>query len=191
MGSTRKTAQPKRAATKKTAKKAPAKAAKKKPAVKKKVQDIRHAGGRPTLFRPEYIDQVKRLAQVLGATDLEVAQFLGVTERTINRWKVDYPGFGKALTLGKAGPDARVEKALYHRAIGYSHPEEQIFCAFGTVTRVKTTKHYPPDTKAADIWLKNRRKDWRYDPARPPEDDDVPTSVVVTVAVKDAKRGPE
>jgi hypothetical protein len=182
----RKTAQPKRAAKKK----APSKAAKKKPAVKKKAKTTRKAGGRPSLFKPEYVEEARRLAEVFGAIDEEIAKFLKVTERTINRWKLEHPEFAEALALGKAGPNQRVEKALYHRAIGYSHPEEQIYVAHGVVTRVKTTKHYPPETKAIDIFLKNRSKDWRYDPARPPLDDDVPAeSVKVVVSVKDARRG--
>ena len=47
--------------------------------------------------------------------------------------------------------------AGYHRAMGYSHPEEKIFCSKdGEVTRVMTTRHYPPDTTAFIYWTKNR-----------------------------------
>lgn len=185
MGSTRKTAKPKRAATKK---KPVTKTAKKKAPAKKKVTG-RHPGGRPSSFKPEYVDDARRLAEVFGAIDEEIAKYLRVTEKTINNWKLAHPEFAEALALGKAGPNQRVEKALYHRAIGYSHVEEQIFVAHGKITRVKTVKHYPPETKAIDIFLKNRSKDWRYDPARPPLDDDVPAeSVKVTVSTKDARR---
>ena len=37
--------------------------------------------------------------------------------------------------------------------------EEKIFCTNGEVTKVKTVKHYPPDTAAVMAWLNNRRPD--------------------------------
>jgi transposase-like protein len=42
--------------------------------------------GRPSKFRPEFVDQAAKLAQ-LGATDREIGDFFKVDERTINRWK--------------------------------------------------------------------------------------------------------
>ena len=53
--------------------------------------------------------------------------------------------------------DADVAASLYHRAMGYSHPEDKIFLHEGKVVRAQTTRHYPPDTGAAMAWLKNRQ----------------------------------
>jgi hypothetical protein len=39
-------------------------------------------GGRPTLFRPEFVDQVRKLCQ-LGATDVEVARFFEAATSTL------------------------------------------------------------------------------------------------------------
>lgn len=117
---------------------------------------------RPTKFKPEYVDQAQKLAAVLGAVDVEVAQFFGVSERTIANWKIEYPKFAKALAVGKAVANKRVERSLYQRAIGYSHESEEIFCTGGKVTRVKTVKHYPPDTAACIFYLCNRDKEnWK------------------------------
>lgn len=119
--------------------------------------------GRPRSFKPEYVEQARKLC-LLGATDVEVADFFDVTERTINRWKVDYPEFCQALKLGKDEADDRVEKSLYRRALGYSHEAVKIFAnpATGAEQIVPYTEHYPPDTTACIFWLKNRRKDqWR------------------------------
>jgi hypothetical protein len=51
---------------------------------------------------------------------------------------------------------------LFRRATGYSHPETKVFCGEWGERQVKVTKHYPPDTAACFIWLKNRRPEkWR------------------------------
>jgi hypothetical protein len=117
---------------------------------------------RPTAFKAEYVAQAKKLAATLGATDVEIAMFFGVSDRTIYRWKLDHPAFAKALKVGKAPANERVKRSLYLRAVGYSHPAEEVFCSNGKVTRVQTVKHYPPDTAAAIFYLCNRDKEnWR------------------------------
>lgn len=120
------------------------------------------AGGRPSKFKPEFVDQARKLGE-LGATDREIADFFEVDERTIHRWKLDFPEFCQSLKVGKGVADDRVEQALYRRAIGYSHDAVKIAVnAQGEVTQVPFTEHYPPDTTATIFWLKNRRKDqWR------------------------------
>lgn len=123
----------------------------------------RSKGGRPSKFRPEMVDQSKRLCQ-LGATDREVADFFEVSESTLNLWKLEHPEFSESLKLGKDAPDSRVEKSLYRRALGYSHEAVKIFAdpKTGAEQIVPFTEHYPPDTTAAIFWLKNRKpQEWR------------------------------
>ena len=116
--------------------------------------------GRPTRYNKEYNEQAYKLC-LLGATDKQLADFFGVRESTINTWKLRHSAFLESLKKGKIVADAEVAHKLFHRATGYEHPEDKIFCnADGEVTRVSTTKHYPPDTGAAFIWLKNRAG-WR------------------------------
>lgn len=112
--------------------------------------------GRPTLFRDDYVEQAYKLC-LLGATDAELADFFEVSERTINTWKEDYPEFLQSLKAGKASADAAVAESLYKRALGYSHPDVHISNFQGMITVTDIVKHYPPDTGAAFIWLKNRQ----------------------------------
>lgn len=117
--------------------------------------------GRPTKYKPEYAEQVFKLC-LLGATDEQLADFFGVSVQTIHNWTEQEPEFLESRRKGKEEADANVAHALYHRALGYSHPEEKIFQSDGDIIRADTTKHYPPDTAAAFIWLKNRQPDvWR------------------------------
>jgi hypothetical protein len=117
--------------------------------------------GRPTKYKAEFVKQAEKLC-TLGLTDAELATFFEVSEVTLNAWKTKHPEFLKSLKVGKEEADTRVERSLYHRAIGYSHPEDKIFNDSGEPMIVPTTKHYPPDTTAAIFWLKNRKTaEWR------------------------------
>lgn len=121
------------------------------------------AGGRPTSFKPEYTAQAVKLC-ALGATDIEMADFFGVDVRTFYRWKNERPEFCQALKAGKEAADERVERSLYHRAVGYTHDAVKIFMPAWAREPVhaKYREHVPPDTTAMIFWLKNRRPDaWR------------------------------
>lgn len=140
---------------------------------------------RPSKYKPEFAAQAKKLA-ALGATDMEVAEFFGVTDRTIYRWKIEFRPFCQALKAGKVSADDRVERALYQRAVGYSHHTEKLFQYEGKVVRARTMAHVPPDVAAAFIWLKNRKPEfWSNDPDAK-GGDDVPTPASVSVTVEDA-----
>ena len=119
---------------------------------------------RPTKYRPEYDEQAYKLCQ-LGATDKDIADFFNVAESTINKWKLEYESFSEALKASKADLDARVERSLYQRAVGYDAPEDKIFNNNGEPLIVPTIKHYAPDTTAQIFWLKNRQPQrWRDKP---------------------------
>lgn len=116
---------------------------------------------RPTKFKPEYIEQARKLCK-LGATDRELADFFEVTEKTLNNWKLESDEFLQSLKSGKDEADDRVERSLYARAIGYEHDDVDIRVVEGSIVETPIVKHYPPDTTAAIFWLKNRRKEeWR------------------------------
>jgi hypothetical protein len=118
---------------------------------------------RPTEYKAAYAEGARKLAK-LGATDQEVADFFNVSVRTVHRWKNTYEEFCHSLKAGKEEADARVERALYHRAIGYEQEEVKIFMPAGKDEPVyaKFTAKIAPDTTAAIFWLKNRKpEEWR------------------------------
>lgn len=119
---------------------------------------VKHPGGRPTKYRVEYLQLAFKFC-VLGATDKELAEFLGVSESTLNLWKKKYPEFSLSVNRAKMMVDARVAETLYERALGYSHPETQVSNCKGKIVYTKLVKHYPPDVKAQIFWLRNRRPD--------------------------------
>lgn len=112
--------------------------------------------GQPTKYKKEYNKQVYKLC-LLNATDKQIADYFEVDERTINNWKTSYPTFFQSLKDGKIRADAEVAESLHSRAVGYSHKDVHISVCNGKVVKTPIIKHYPPDTAAAFIWLKNRQ----------------------------------
>lgn len=118
-------------------------------------------GGAPSLYQPKFAAMAVKACEA-GFTDMELADLLGVSVRTINTWKVEHVEFAAALKLGKAVADERVERSLFARANGYEHDEVDIRVVGGEIVQTPLRKYYPPDTTAAIFWLKNRKPaEWR------------------------------
>lgn len=117
--------------------------------------------GAPTKYRSQFCKPARALCE-RGATDPELANYFGVSLSAINDWKLKHKEFSNATKGGKEKADNEVEKSLYLRALGYSHPDVHISAYEGDITTTDITKHYPPSELACIFWLKNRKpKEWR------------------------------
>lgn len=142
-------------------------------AIDKNIDNKKNKGGRPTLFKEEYIDQAFNYC-LLGAIDKDLATFFGVQESTINKWKIDYPEFSESLKRGKHLADAEIASSLFNRAKGAVINTQQAFKIKNIIYKdgnriesesieiVNLKQEQPPDTTAGIFWLKNRKPDkWR------------------------------
>lgn len=135
--------------------------AKQKKKTGKKPKDApKNKGGRPTLFKKEYIELVYLLCRK-GFTDKELADALKIAESTLNLWKQEHPEFMESIKKGKDEFNTNgVENALLKRAMGYDFEETHTEIQQGSrgtkqvVKKVK--KHIAPDVLAQIFWLKNR-----------------------------------
>jgi len=128
---------------------------------KRKPKNELQKRGPKSLFRTEYI-RIAEVAAKFGATHDEIAKELGVSLFAFNSWRVKYPQLSTVLNIAKEVADARVEKSLYHRAVGYSHPAVKFLVVAGKVVEKHYTEYYPPDVTAGIYWTKNRMPDrWR------------------------------
>lgn len=144
-------------------------------------------GGRPSSFRPEFMEQAEEMA-LLGLTTEQMAKVLGVAKSTFDLWLKKNKKFSDTVKRGKEAADAKVAAALFHRACGYSHKATKIMQYEGVPIEVEYIQHYPPDTAAAFIWLKNRQPAlWRDKNDDPTGNAPPPASVPVTV--EDASAG--
>jgi transposase-like protein len=135
---------------------------------KRKVRKPPKKTGRPTLYNPDEHPKAARLLTGNGKTLADLAEHFGVSCFTISEWRTVHAEFSAAIDLGKQDATAAVERALFQRATGYSHPAVKILAVSGgqgmgsSVEQVPYTEHYPPDTEAAKFWLKNRKPaEWR------------------------------
>lgn len=112
--------------------------------------------GRPSKFQPHFPELAFKLA-LLRATDAQIADVLEVHTDTISEWKRTKPAFSDAIARGRDKADAEIAHSLYQRALGYSHEAVKIFIdRHGDPVIVPYIEHYPPDTNAASLWLRNR-----------------------------------
>lgn len=119
--------------------------------------------GQPSKYTQEYAVQAEKLC-ALGATNRDLADFFGVTTRTIENWLVEHEGFFRSVKTAKAAADDKVERSLYQKAMGYSFEAVKIFMPAGADAPVYApyVEHVPPSDVACIFWLKNRRpEDWR------------------------------
>lgn len=117
--------------------------------------------GRPPKYKKTFAEQTAKLC-LLGATNEDLADFFHVSIRTVIRWMTEHEEFCHAVKEAKDVADARVERSLYQRAVGYTFDSEKIFNGKDGIVRTDTREHVPPDVTAQIFWLKNRRKEqWR------------------------------
>lgn len=139
-------------------------------------------GGRKTLYKKEFDDLAHGYA-LLGLTDSQMAKYFGVSDKTFDNWKKKYPSFLRSINSGKEPADAEVARSLIDRAKGYEWDEEvpikvkEVTYNNGKRVRevetvVMKTVHrvVPPDTRAIQYWMNNRRRK-RLEPAEGEEPD--------------------
>lgn len=131
------------------------------------VAEVAKRNGQPTPYMPVYDKKVYRLC-LLGASIEEIAGFFNVNQDTIYNWLNQYATFSEAMHQGRLDADARMAERLYTRGHGYRYTEvktkrvmnkegEEVIAEI-----IETEKEALPDTRAASMWLFNRRpKDWR------------------------------
>lgn len=119
---------------------------------------------RPSKYKVEYVKIAQKMCE-LGATVPDIAGAFDVAESTVKLWAVKNKKFSDALRIGREPADDKVERAVYERAIGYSHPDVDIRVIDNEIVQTPITKHYPPDMRAALGWLYNRKQDkWHPNP---------------------------
>lgn len=114
--------------------------------------------GRPSLReRPEVVEKIMALARE-GKTDMQIAEIVGVSHRTICNWKANDWEFSSYLKENKQLADDLVEASMFKAACGYEYWEQAL-------TRdglLEVRKHQPPNATSQIFWLKNRRpKNWK------------------------------
>ena len=122
--------------------------------------------GRPSKFKPDMVDQAKRLTR-MGMTMTEIADFFGVHVDCVRRWRLAMPVFDEAFVLVLKEANEKVEVSLFKQAVGYHMDSEEIKVIDGKIVRVPIRVWYPPSASAAIYWSKIKMG-WRDDQPQTP-----------------------
>ena len=115
------------------------------------------------MARSKYDKTFPRRAEAFlkqGHPERALAAHLGISRKTLARYKRRYPAFSESVRRGRAPVDDEVERALLKRALGFSESvTEQRLTREGDVVDCAKEVFFPPDVAACAFWLKNRRPD--------------------------------
>ena len=120
----------------------------------------------------------------------QISQKMGISSKTLSRWKEKYSPICLALKKGKEIADIVVENALYKRAVGYKYTEttrearyDESTGEYKLVITKTVEKEVMPDTTAQIYWLKNRKPEtWRDR-----RDDDINRNAEIVVKIEGAE----
>lgn len=140
---------------------------------------VGNEGGAESLYKEEYNDQAYNYC-LLGATDKQLGKFFGVSETTINNWKIEHAEFLASIRAGKEIADMYVARSLYQNCLGavVTKQKDVKIKTIDTKTSkiiekveiVNLQDQLPPDTNAIKFWLSNRQKAiWSNQDDLPPE----------------------
>jgi hypothetical protein len=109
--------------------------------------------GQPTKYDPELIPIVQALV-ARGLTNYEIADVLGITEKTMCNWRIRHEEFAVALKRSKELFDAQIEATLIMKANGFTRRVQKA-TASGKVVTVE--EYFPPSDTAIKFWLERRK----------------------------------
>jgi hypothetical protein len=151
------------------------------------------------------LETVRALA-AQGLPDEEIAIRASIGLSLFRRWVKQYPEFAEALSLGRAGADYEVVKALYKKATGYNISLNKTFKLKRVdydpdtgkkireyeelATGVEET-HVPADLRAETFWLKNRQPDAWSERGEKPMEEGEGVSGVIEIPAADSIDGEE
>lgn len=113
--------------------------------------------GAPSKYNPSYMPRVAESMKVLGATDVEIAEALGISIDSLWRWKNKYKEFSESLKKSSHAYKADAVLSLHKRIVGYEYEEEEKrYNKKGELIGWKITKkHVIPDVAAIMSYMTN------------------------------------
>jgi hypothetical protein len=124
---------------------------------------VKRGVGRPTKWRPEFIEKAREFVRA-GLTREDIAAQFDVHVSQLAIWQNTKPEFFEALNATRAIADTAVASALYLKATGQATKTTRkvITRPDGEKEIHEVTETLGPDAQAARYWLNNRApKQWR------------------------------
>jgi len=142
--------------------------------------------GRPVVYTPAVGKKVRDMLLAMFPIT-KIAEIIGVHRDTLYAWRKEYTEFSDMWEFGENGIDTKVVRSLSKRAAGFRVKVEKPFkikdekTGADKIINHKYLEYHPPDTRAAEIWLRNRgnvKKNWSSIPAEDAPPPPIPTNVM-------------
>ncbi len=93
-----------------------------------------------------------------GLTDEELAKAMNISRDTLYTWRKTHSDISDALTRGRAGAREQILNSLYKKATGFSvmvkvPMRRRTLDGDDRIEIVEKEEYYPPDERAARLWL--------------------------------------
>lgn len=99
---------------------------------------------------------------LVGYTNEEIADLIGVERNTFARWLVDHPSLAISIQKARVDDHVRVVRSVHRAANGFRHKETKLHVINNKVRKTDVTRVYPPSMDAARLLLTNRQGDrWK------------------------------
>ena len=121
-----------------------------------------------------------------GLTDEELARAMGIAVSTLYAWMGKFSEISEATTRGRAGAREQILNSLYKKATGFSvmvkvPMRRRTLDGAEKIEIVEKEEYYPPDERAARLWLNaDERRRLRDDKDDAPDGGE-PVRVIVDV----------
>jgi hypothetical protein len=139
--------------------------------------------GRPATYTTAIGKKVRDMLMAMLPV-VRIAEILGVHKDTLYTWRKEIPEFYDFWEFGLHGADNQVVRSLQKRAAGFKKRVEKPIKIKDDATGADKivnhvyTEYHPPDTRAIEMWLKNRpelKKNW----SNLPEEDAPPPAPII------------
>lgn len=94
---------------------------------------------------------------LLGHTDEEIAELIGVSRSTFDTWLVEQPSLRTALRKARVDDHVRLVKSLHRAGNGFRAKETKLNVVGGRLRKTVVTRVYPPNVAASQLVLVNRQ----------------------------------
>ena len=121
-----------------------------------------------------------------GMNDEGLAKAMGIAPSTLYVWLGKYPEISEAATRGRVGAREQILNSLYRKATGFSVKvkvpmRRRTLAGDDEIEIVEKEEYYPPDERAARLWLNAHERQLLRD--EPGQDADEREAVRVIVDV--------
>jgi hypothetical protein len=107
-----------------------------------------------------YLDEITGWLKE-GFTDYSICEKLNISHQAWIDYKKAHTELIECYTRAQKARNALVYNKQYESAIGYSHKELYIAQYQGQIVEKEITKHYPPNERAAALFLVNNDPDFK------------------------------